>query len=166
MRATSRWITLALAAMTALVPGVPVMAQPRDEPGRACAAADLVGTWDMQGMSVDKSETVDPANTWYFKYQRFVFGQDGTVKHLASSKPLPASDLKALGAMPATSKWKVDQRGYLSIQPPGSAKPQDSLCSFLLRDMPGPTAPRRGDVLLSYMRDSRPYVQKLLRKTP
>ena len=164
MRAKPWSITPAL-ALTALLATVPVTAQPRDEPGRVCAKADLVGTWDMQGMSIDKSETIDPADTWYFKFQRFIFADDGTVKHLASTKPPQASDLKTLASLPAISKWKVDERGYLSVQPPGKAKPQESLCALLIRDMPGPTAPRRGDVLLSYMRDGRPYVQKLLRKT-
>jgi hypothetical protein len=159
------WSIMQALALTALLATVPVTAQPREEPGRACTRTDLVGTWDMQGMSVDRSETIDPANTWYFKVQRFMFGEDGTVRHLASNKPLQASDLKALASVPATSRWRVDERGYLSIQPPGNAKSPEALCALLTGDMPGPTAPRRGDILLSYMRDGRPYVQKLLRKT-
>jgi hypothetical protein len=161
MRAMSRRIALA-AAMATLVTGIPAAAQPKDEPGRACATADLMGTWEMQGMSVDRSETVDPANALYFRYQRYVFRQDGTVKHVAA--PKPPADPKGPAPTPTTSKWKIDQRGWLVIQPPGNAKPQESLCALVTRDMPGPTAPRRGDVLLSYMRDNHPIVQKLLRK--
>ena len=160
-----RWsIALGLAVTIALATGAPAGAQPRDEPGRACTAGDLVGTWDMQGMSVAKSEKVDAADTWFFPHQRFVFTQDGSVKHLSSSKPLPAADAKAIAAMPATSTWSLDPRGYLTVHGPKGSKPQESLCSFLVRDMPGPTAPKRGDVLLSYMRGTQPIVQKLLRK--
>jgi len=141
--------------------------QSKEAPGRACANQDLVGSWNMEAMVIAPSERVDPGNAWFFEHQRFVFYENGRVKHLTSNKPLQAADLAALRAKPATATWSLDERGWLTIQKQDVPQSERALCTYsLVGDATSdPRTPRPGDVILTYTRGGKPAVQKLLRKT-
>lgn len=118
-------------------------------------------------MVVAPSEVVDRGNAWFFDHQRFVFYENGRAKHMTANKSLQAADLAILRATPATSTWALDARGWLTIQKAGVPGPEIAQCTYsLVGDASaGPRSPHPGDVLLTYMRGSKPAVQKLLRKS-
>ncbi len=78
------WLAL-LCAWLVIAPESSFAQQGGDAPGRACTAKDLVGSWSMQAMVVAPSEVVDRGNAWFFEHQRFVFYENGAVKHMTAN---------------------------------------------------------------------------------
>jgi len=147
------------------------------DPSRACKADDLVGIWEMKGMS-GNTKKINASDPFVAPYQRFRFTKDGKMAQMVSRKPIegdPSLD-KLLETVLLTSTYSVDPRGVLTIYKIESPNPEKCLCAYLSESLTGKQmakipfeeramTPTKGDVMLTYLSgDGRPIVGKTLRK--
>jgi hypothetical protein len=154
----SPWkLVLALIGTFVLFPTV-VPALDRDS-ARSCSARDLLGLWEMVRLIPRGSERI---------YERFLFQDDGIVQHTSSVQPAPGAEKGGPAEAVDIMAWTVYSDGWLELQRAGVPYPESCACHYLMRndkDALGlPT--RRGQVILTYMRDGKPALQKLLRRLP
>jgi hypothetical protein len=135
---------------------------------RACAKADLVGSWDMVRIATPPASSValDARDPSYYPHQRFVFQEDGRVRHLTSTVPLAASSQPTALAIPSTTTWSLDDQGFLTLRQSAAPAPEPVLCGYLIQADPRSAGPvRTGDVLLTYYKNRKPILFRHLRKS-
>jgi hypothetical protein len=105
-------LLLCLAVVAYLSAGCsPALAAPSDDARRPCKRQDLIGTWYMINMAA--SFAFSETDAWYFPYQMFVFGEDGSFKHWAGTKPSPERKI-LLETMPKSQAFSIDDsNGHL-----------------------------------------------------
>jgi hypothetical protein len=160
-------IALALVGALLLVPTGAGTALERD-PSRSCATADLVGRWEMVRLVARGSEQIDGKDASFFPHQRFMFFDNGTVQHTTSKQPLPNAGQADSREPVDILAWTVYPDGWLEFQRAGVPYPETCACHYLLRndrDAFGRST-HRGQVILTYMKNGKPAIQKLLRKVP
>jgi len=133
---------------------------------RSCATRDLLGLWDMVRLIARGSDKVDPKDAWFFPHQRFLFRDNGTVQYTSSVQPLSDAPGTDAGETVDVMAWTVYPDGWLELQRANVPYPESCSCHFLLRndkDASGRST-YRGQIMLIYMKDGKPVLQKLLRK--
>ena len=134
---------------------------------RPCTQSDLVGTWQLVGLQ--SATPIDTkTNPYFFRNQRFVFQEDGKVRHVTSTEPITEEWFQTMLLAPATSTFSVDQEGVLTIQKQ-SAPSEHCLCTYNLTDVRSPEGSpifAVGDVLLTTKANDKIMLQRSLRKIP
>jgi hypothetical protein len=136
------------------------------ETSRSCAAADLLGLWEMVRLIPRGSEKVDAKDAGSFPHQQFLFRDNGTLQHISSAQPLSDSLKTDSTETVDIMAWTVYSDGWLELQRAGVLYPETCACQYLLRNDKDATGrpTHRGQVMLTYMKDGKPALQKLLRK--
>ncbi len=135
---------------------------------RPCTQADLIGTWEVVRFGTVPSLHVDRSEPVFFPYQRYVFGTNATVRHLASQTKITRDAHKALLATAVAGTWAVDGDGRLMLLRDGQASLEQSACLVLVKeveDRKRRAHSRPGDILLTdYDAASQPVMRRQLRK--
>ncbi len=131
---------------------------------RPCTQSDLIGTWDV--ISLQSPTPIDKNNPYFFRYQRFVFQKDGKVRHMTTTEPITEDWFQMMLLAPATSTFRVDQEGVMTIQKK-AAPSEHALCTYNLLDVRSPDNQpvfMNGDILLTTKIDGKIVLQRNLRK--
>ncbi len=132
---------------------------------RGCVDTDLVGSWDLVITQAKNPKDLEGMP----RYERWVFEKDGTMKHIASAKPLSAAPEAMLNARRATVHYSLDKNGTLTLKYQDPKATLSMACVYELigaDDRPDTDLPKTGDVLLSYFfnqRESPDLVRRLRR---
>jgi hypothetical protein len=134
---------------------------------RPCTRADLVGIWNVVRLEPGSRTTIDAANPYSFPHQWYVFYGNGAMRHITSTREITPSDYRTYTRIPATTTWRLDERGGLTLDKTASGASEWSLCTVIL-DPPskGRAAGliRPGDVLLTYFRGNQIAMARHLRR--
>lgn len=136
-----------------------------DEPAalRPCAAADLIGEWQLARLRAASSWRVDRRDPWYYPYQRFVFAAGGEARELRSTRSLTRAARSAFLSAPPTATWSIDERGWVTIVRADTA-PESVACHVVATRVSshrGDVA-EAGDVVLTSYDGDRPVVRRQL----
>ena len=137
-----------------------------NEPYRPCAQEDVLGTWIMAHQIINaKVDTHDP---FYFKYQRYVFEEDKTMKHLTSNQPLTQKERDLEENTPAHRTYSVAADGSMILKKQNSSDVETMTCSYITDEKPNTPVitPHKGDILLTFFvkQDQPPVLFRLLRR--
>ena len=135
---------------------------------RPCRAEDLPGVWDVVRLRAKPSWPVDRSQPEYFQYQRYVFTADGHARHLSATMPIGPAEHAEMVGTPATSRWTVDQRGWLTLDNV-RGMPDVSQCQVVERqivDSRQRVTASPGEVLLTYYSESAPVMRRQLARHP
>lgn len=135
---------------------------------RPCRADDLPGVWDVVRLRAKRSWPVDRSQPEYYQYQRYVFTADGHARHLSATMPIGPALHEAIVGTPATSRWTVDERGWLTLDNVRGT-PDVSECQVVERqivDSQQRVTASPGEVLLTYYSKSAPVMRRQLARHP
>ena len=166
-RACARRVVLALAVLAGLGTA-PAVAQEAKDVLRPCTTTDLVGTWEVIRLGVVPSTRVDRTDPHFYRYQRYVFSANATMRHLTSKTRITPALHRALLSRATPTTWSVDGNGRLVTEREGAADPEVATCEVLTRpviDPRGGVASPPGDVLLTHADGAdRPVMRRQLRR--
>src|SRR5262245_59572626 len=99
-------------------------AQAADKVSRAAIKKDLVGIWEMVSVSpvYDKNDPV------FFRYQRFVFNPDSSMKFMASEKPFTQTWLYKFKKQPAEIDYSLDEKGIITLMWQKQPHRENAIC--------------------------------------
>ncbi|MSR77490.1 MAG: hypothetical protein EXS63_04615 [Candidatus Omnitrophica bacterium] len=122
----------------------------KDEPYRICANGDMMGSWTMANQIIHIP--VKDEDPFYFRYQRYLFEEDKTMKHLTSNQPITAKQRAYQNAAPANRTYDVASDGTLTLKRKNSASVETMLCTYITDNQPDAPAiaPQKGDILLTF----------------
>jgi hypothetical protein len=133
---------------------------------RPCRADDLPGVWDVLRLRASPSWPVDRSQPYYYQYQRYVFTADGSARHLTATMPIGAAQHAEMVRAPATAKWSLDERGWLTLDK--QQGPADvSKCEVVERqivDGKQRVTAMPGELLLTYYSKKSPVMRRQLGK--
>ena len=135
---------------------------------RPCRAEDLPGVWDVVRLRAKRSWPVDRSQPEYFQYQRYVFTADGHARHLSATMPIGPEQHAVMVDTPATSRWTVDERGWLTLDNVRGT-PEVSECQVVERqivDSRQRVTASPGELLLTYYSKSAPVMRRQLARHP
>ncbi len=133
---------------------------------KPCTQKDVVGTWNM--LSQVSKTSINPKDAFYYPFQRYVFTEDGVLKHLTSTKIITDQQKALQAKSPVSSTYLLNPKGLMLVSRKDSNKKQVLLCTMILESPSGQKnqGPQKGDLLISYLsvEGQPPTVQRLLRK--
>lgn len=160
-----RFFLLALLLFLSLIAyAIPLQAAPY----RSCTREDLPGTWEMAAQIINTP--VKPEDAFYFPYQRYVFSNEGGVKHMTSQEVFTGEHRKMQDAAPAVTTYQLNDKGTLIFKRERSERLEALVCTYVTetKDEKNAKLPKQGDVLLTYFSETNttePLLERLLRKT-
>src|SRR5438093_13307322 len=131
-RACARRVVLALAVLAGLGTA-PAVAQEAKDVLRPCTTTDLVGTWEVIRIGVVPSTRVDRTDPHFYRYQRYVFSANATMRHLTSKTRITPALHRALLSRATPTTWSVDGTGRLVVERQGEVGPEAAACEVLTR---------------------------------
>jgi hypothetical protein len=135
---------------------------------RPCRADDLPGVWDVVRLRASRSWRIDRSQPSYYQFQRYVFTTDGRARHLTATMPIGAAQHEAMVGTPATSRWSLDERGWLTLDT--EQGPRDvSQCQVVERpivDSKQNVTAMPGELILTHYSQNRPAMRRQLAKHP
>lgn len=141
-------------------------ARAENEPYRPCVPEDVIGTWTMAHQITNA--TFNPNDPFYFKYQRYRFSEDKTMKHLTANQPITKKEMELEEKAPANRTYEVASDGVIIIRRTNTSDVEVMTCSYITDEKPNSlvTAPHTGDLLLSFFvkQDEPPTLFRLLRR--
>ena len=136
------------------------------EPYRSCSNEDVIGAWTMPHQMINSK--IDTSDPFYFRYQRYVFEEDKTMKHLTSNQPITDKERELQSKAPANRTYDVSNDGTLIIKKKNSSDVEMMVCTYITGDQPNApvTAAHKGDIVLTFIvkPNEPPVLMRLLRR--
>lgn len=134
---------------------------------RSCVAADLLGTWELRDLRIPNnvsSKDVVLSHPDFWKYQRWIFSDNGKVTSVTSKTPFNSMTEKVAELYNTPVTYTINDQGILTFHNmPDISGPYYLGCQYVLRD--SQYGDRKGELVLSSWKiDKTPLWIKYLRK--